>query len=399
MAYASGALAQDATLQRIADALDGGSNIIAPRESGLVASNAYAIGDQFILGGKLYKATATIAIGDTIVTEGVGANCTESDSITEQVGDTANSKVTFTSSDNDATTEKTSDGFTSVATMTSGETHAGLFQKISKMFLNIRKLWNTVGSTPLENGQTLTSIVSGGLTANNAGAHNAVYRGKSLGSSVTSAQYAEIDAGTFKDLYIGDYWTINGVNYRIAAFDYWLHCGDTECTDHHVVIVPDTVLDTKAMNDSNVTTGGYVGSKMYTTYMATAKSTIQTAFGSANILSHRELFTNAVSSDKASGWAWYDSTIDLMNESMVYGHEAWASYPQYETAIDKGQLPLFSLDPSKIIAFNNGTRAYWWLRDVVSGADFAFANHDGNASNSYASDSLCIRPAFAIYKP
>ena len=25
------------------------------------------------------------------------------------------------------------------------------------------------------------------------------------------------------DLFIGDYWTISGVNYRIAAFDYWLH--------------------------------------------------------------------------------------------------------------------------------------------------------------------------------
>ena len=61
------------------------------------------------------------------------------------VGDTRNKTVTFTSSDNDATTAKTSDGFTSVPTMASGETHASLFQKISKMFLNIRKLWNTVG--------------------------------------------------------------------------------------------------------------------------------------------------------------------------------------------------------------------------------------------------------------
>ena len=55
------------------------------------------------------------------------------------------------------------------------------------------------------------------LLFNNAGAHNAIYRGKSLGSTVTTAQYAAIKAGTFDDLYIGDYWTIGGVNYRIAA--------------------------------------------------------------------------------------------------------------------------------------------------------------------------------------
>ncbi len=228
----------------------------------------------------------------------------------------------------------------------------------------------------------------------NAGAHNAIYRGKSLGDSYTAEQKAAIAAGTFDDLFIGDYWEISGVKYRIAAFDYWLNCGDQDngCVDHHVVVVPDTNLDTQKMNDSNATTGGYVGSKMYTTYMATAKSTIQTAFGSANILSHRELFTNAVSSDKASNWAWYDSTIDLMNESMVYGHEAWASHPGYETAIDKGQLPLFQMRPDLIT-----NRATWWLRDVVSGADFALVHGYGDATRAGASHSYGVRPAFAIF--
>ena len=62
---------------------------------------------------------------------------------------------------------------------------------------------------------------AGALQYHNAGVHNSIYRGKPLGSTVTAAQYAEIAAGTFKDLYIGDYWTIGGVNYRIAAFDYY----------------------------------------------------------------------------------------------------------------------------------------------------------------------------------
>ena len=78
---------------------------------------------------------------------------------------------------------------------------------------------------------------------------NGLYRGKFLGNSLTSAQSAAIQAGTFDDLYIGDYWTINGVNYRIAAFDYYYQCGDgynantnptgSTVTTHHGVGVPD----------------------------------------------------------------------------------------------------------------------------------------------------------------
>lgn len=131
------------------------------------------------------------------------------------------------------------------------------------------------------------------LLFNNAGAHNAIYRGKSLGSTVTTAQYAAIKAGTFDDLYIGDYWTIGGVNYRIAAFDYYLNSGDTSCTTHHVVIVPDTCLYNAAMNSTNTTTGGYVGSAMYTANLEQAKTTIKGAF-SGHVLKHRIYLTTGL---------------------------------------------------------------------------------------------------------
>ena len=131
------------------------------------------------------------------------------------------------------------------------------------------------------------------MTAPNDGAHNAIYRGKYLGESATEAQYAAISAGTFDDLYIGDYWTIGGVTYRIAAFDYYLRAGDTDMNTHHVTLVPDAPMYNHGMNDSNVTTGGYVGSKMYTTGLADAKTTINNAFGSAHILTHRQCLYNA----------------------------------------------------------------------------------------------------------
>lgn len=234
-----------------------------------------------------------------------------------------------------------------------------------------------------------------------AGFHNSLYRGKYLGDHVTDDQYAEISAGTFGGMFIGDYWEINNIVWRIAAFDYWLHDGDTECTTtHHVVVVPDSNLATAKMNNSNVTTGGYVGSGIYTgansnTGLSTAKSTINTAFGSAHILNHRELLSNAVSDGKASGWAWYDSTVELMNESMVYGSPVSGAQKTGDTnfnvGIDYGQLPLFRYNKGLVC-----NRASWWLRVVASAATFATVNGDGGAYYGGASASLGVRPAFGI---
>lgn len=237
------------------------------------------------------------------------------------------------------------------------------------------------------------------LMANGAGAHNARYRGKKLGTSVTADQWAAIQDGTFKDMYIGDYWEIGGVKWRIADFDYWLHCGDTECTKHHVVIVPDTTLYSAKMNNSDTTSGGYNGSVMRTTNLGTAKTTINSAFGSGHVLNHKLLLTNAVSSGNASGWAWYDSTVDLMSETMVYGTRAWdtVAHNGYDVAADKRQLSLFRHDHSRICACDSGgSRADWWLRGVSSATIFGIVSSFGDAYGYSASHSLGVRPAFGI---
>lgn len=243
------------------------------------------------------------------------------------------------------------------------------------------------------------------LLFNNAGAHNAIYRGKSLGSTVTTAQYAAIKAGTFDDLYIGDYWTIGGVNYRIAAFDYYLNSGDTNCTTHHVVIVPDTCLYNAQMHNTssggyeggaaNTTAGGYVGSDMYKSNLEQAKTTIKSAF-SGHVLKHRIYLTNAVANGRASGGAWCDSEVDLMCEQMVYGSGIFSPVSDGSNVpanyrVEKSQLPLFQHEPSRICNRNN-----WWLRDVITASTFALVGDDGIADYYGASDSIGVRPAFCI---
>lgn len=234
------------------------------------------------------------------------------------------------------------------------------------------------------------------LIPRNAGAHNAIYRGQNLGSAVTAAQYAAIGAGTFEGLFIGDYWEIASIIWRIAAFDYYYNMGDVPCTTHHAVIVPDTMLYTGSMNSTATTAGGYVNSNMSTNGLVQAKTSINDTFGSSHVLSHRQSLINAVASGRPSGGAWYDSTVELMTEQNIYGSKIFgaantgSSIP-YLYVLDQTQFPLFAYAPSLI------TIGRWfWLRDIVSSTKFALVNKSGNATTGDASSEAGVRPAFSI---
>jgi hypothetical protein len=227
------------------------------------------------------------------------------------------------------------------------------------------------------------------LFPNNAGAHNSIFRGKNLGST---PDYTNITNGSFKDMYIGDYWTINGINWRISAFNYYRNTGDSLVPGNHIVIVPDTSLYSHVMNDTNITTGGYTGSKMYLEGLEEAKTIINNAF-SGHVVTFRRYLSNATTDGKASAGAWVDSTVDLMNEVMVYGSivNGASTYGLYNIGTEKSQLPLFALNPQSI-----NTRYSYWLRDVASAARFALVDHTGSARHYNASVSSAVRPAFLI---
>ena len=264
---------------------------------------------------------------------------------------------------------------------------------LSQFWNKIKELLDTK-ATKTEVDNISSSVAP--LLYNNAGAHNAIYRGKSLGSTVTDAQWTAIGAGTFDGLYIGDYWTIGNITYRIAAFDYYYKAGDTSCETHHVTLVPDTSMYNHVMNDTNVATGAYIGSKMYKEGLAQAKTTISNAFGSAHILTHRQYLKNAITGHYESGGSWYDSTVELMTEQNVYGGKIFANHvngggwvAQY--TIDKSQYPLFAFRPDMI---SNGQ--WYWLRDVGSASNICDVGVHGNASCSLASLVAGVRPAFSI---
>ena len=229
----------------------------------------------------------------------------------------------------------------------------------------------------------------------------------------TAAQSAAIRAGNFTNVPVDYAWTFSNVPYtylnennatvsdtysgtmRVADCDYYLNTGDIPCTTHHVVVVPDTPLYNAKMNDSNITTGGYVGSKMRTVYLRRAEAIFKACFGESHVLKHREYLVNTVNTSasvgkRESSGAWYDSLVELMDERMVWGTEYCAntSLP----SVSNKQLTLFKNDSRKI-----AIDVLYWLRNVYSGTGFAYIDWGGSRGSNPANDSLGVRPAALIY--
>ena len=280
------------------------------------------------------------------------------------------------------------------------EAIADVNQAVASMNANFANLTQVATINAL---QTTAKTVVGAINelnsksiGNNAGGHNSIFRGKNLGSSVSSSQWSAIQSASFDDIFVGDYWVIGGVNWRIAALDYFYNTGDTALTKHHAVIVPDTQLYTASMNDTNTTEGAYVNSKMRTENLEQAKTTIKNTFGASHVLSHRLYLSNATKNGMASGGGWYDADVEIMTEHMVYGNGVFSpvsdgSLIPNNYRVEKSQLPLFTFSPNLI-----SNRRWYWLRDVISSPNFAIVGSAGNATYSNASNVGGVRPYFLI---
>ena len=233
--------------------------------------------------------------------------------------------------------------------------------------------------------------------------HRMIYRGKNLGTSFTTEQSQAVQNGTFTDMYVGDYWVINGKTRRIGDIDYFIHCGDNVDLGHHLLMVDDGVdlagneSTTQFMNDTDTTAGGFKGSKMWnTTIPNQILPDITTAFGN-HLLKHREFISNAVTDGVPTGGEWVDTTYNIFNEAMYYGTIVNgannAGSGLYNVGCSKNQIKLFMLDQSSM-----NRRAGIWLRDVVSASSFAFVYNNGGASGHGASSPWdCVLGYYLIH--
>lgn len=219
-------------------------------------------------------------------------------------------------------------------------------------------------------------------TAPSTEMHRNIFRGKSLGESITAEQLAAIRDGSFKDLYVGDYWEKDGVKYRIADINYWKNVGYPESEKvqkPHILIVPDTVLGSGQMHTSNSTYGGYRNSEMKSTRLNNIAKTLPDTFKSL-LLTHR-MFSDG---------AWINASVDLMSEVMVHGTYICTDNSNKQTS-DTQQLALFRLAPElKTIGVN------YWLRNVAGSQTYTLISQYGDASSDMATSTYGVRPVFAV---
>lgn len=64
---------------------DGSQRLIAPVLNSTTATKNWAVGEEFILDGNLYKVTTAISSGSQIIVSGSSANCALADTVTEQI--------------------------------------------------------------------------------------------------------------------------------------------------------------------------------------------------------------------------------------------------------------------------------------------------------------------------
>lgn len=250
------------------------------------------------------------------------------------------------------------------------------------------------GGTPLI-GQPLVIGGGGFEVYPNAGAHNSLYRGKFLGNQVTDKQYAAIAAGTFDDLFIGDYWTIDGRDYLIAHFDYCMNFKSVvvpAVTSHHVVMVPRNVLYLQKMHDpeaSDADTVGYANTDMYKTGLEQAKTIIKSAFN-GHVLTHATYLVTIINEDGSSNsHNYFKSEVDLMNEIMVIGCNVFSSNEMQ--LYERTQLSLFRLSPKDTLS-----NTYYWLRDRASNATFCMMNPYALTESGLFGNGKGVRPYFII---
>ena len=235
---------------------------------------------------------------------------------------------------------------------------------------------------------------------NQAAFRNGIFRGKNLGTAVSDEQWAQIKAGTFDDMFIGDYWVINNITWRIAAFDYLKVPYDR----HHLVILPDNDFGTSALHDDSTAYNGYLSTYLHNTYIPnTVKPIIQSAFGSEHILTHYLMLSNGADSIKDNAFAYTSVDIVIPSEEQLFGVTNQNGESTQIESISYEQFPLLMMDPFKAFVFPYSGNGEAWIR-TYKGCSGAYALYGRTQAAYrktlvwYVDHTAYVKPYFAIYQ-
>ena len=220
-------------------------------------------------------------------------------------------------------------------------------------------------------------------------AKRSIYGGRDLGP-FTNSDLRNINNGSFLNLAVGDFWTINSRQWRIADFNYWqgIAGGDT-ANRPHVVVVPDLPLYSTKMLADRANGKGYSNSLAFSTMNAQALPMARAAFGNDVVLSRMNRYTANTS---FGGNYTGDASVrylDLLSEIQLLGYD---NFGTSSPTVDRGQLALFRLDPRAM-----GCNSTYWVSGSCGTGRFSKVSAGGGEfSVEWADVSFGVRPSFAI---
>ena len=247
----------------------------------------------------------------------------------------------------------------------------------------------TDGSTSTSSADVFAYEIFDGIPS----AHNALCRGKNLGAVMTAEQAAQVAAGTFRDLWLGDYWTSGGREYVIAGFDYWY--GLRGVTKHHLAVVSKYSASENAMHSGKMTNGVYY-TDMYQKVLPGFRTQFQNVFGN-RIITHPVVFINTYdASSNPKGYTSLDVDISIPDPGMV-------STSGWTTGISDGVtrnrssgahlLPLVLFNSAFA---NTSANDGYWLNASYGPSSIAYMRNDGSIDQAPPTNSKLVWPIFAV---
>lgn len=152
--------------------------------------------------------------------------------------------------------------------------------------------------------------------------HNNIYRGANLGSSYTVAQRAAVSSGAFTGLWIGDYWTIGGVQWIIVDFDYW------GGTTHHLIVMPRTGHYQGPIHPDLVVATGVRSTALGSNAITPGSNSFQSLFNNMGF-SHTIISREGWDSEYRRNTSVREvkTVADVLSEGMVIGSKPITSEP------------------------------------------------------------------------
>ena len=230
------------------------------------------------------------------------------------------------------------------------------------------------------------------VVQDNAESHNNIYRGKNLGLSLTNIQLQGIKNGTFKDLYVGDYFDFGTQKLRVAHLDYFLERttssleGHFPLFTHHFVLISDHIHGRSNYDAHRLS---YASSDLK---KAIESKTIRSEVGYIpgiedfdvlNLQDYRSL------TDDRAKRQLYKSHAGALSSFMVVGRDLMGSSSGIIPT--DPQMALFRLSP-KMISINHS----WWLADSCDDIYAFMVGPYGAIEKGEKRDSCGIRPYYVV---